>query len=444
MQNNLKSFNKQKILELFLLGLESTKPRNILHKHIKLNRSTLLINSPKKYIYNSFDKILPIAIGKASVEMAKSFNKLVKTECKVNKGILIVNKENFKKIDNFKCFKSGHPLPDKEGIKATTYLIQRLQETKEDDIVILMLSGGGSAMLPYPEKGITIEEKIIVNKLLLECGADIIEINAVRKHISKIKGGNFLKYSTPSVVHSLIISDVIGDDLSSIASGLTVPDHTTFRDVIKICKKYKIFEKIPNSVRNHLIRGESKLIPETPKKTDQIFKRCHNFIISSNGKSIHAIKNYLDRKNLKSEISSLNIIGEVKCAAESLVKSIKEKKGPILLLFGGETTVQIKGNGIGGRNQEFALYFAFFMNKYYPKKKFIFLSGGTDGRDGPTDSAGGIVDETTILKCAEKKIDILSELANNNSYYVLKKINSHIIIGGTNTNVADIQILLLR
>ena len=444
MQNNLKSFNKQKILELFLLGLESTKPRNILHKHIKLNQSTLLINSPKKYIYNSFDKILPIAIGKASVEMAKSFNRLVKTECKVSKGILIVNKENFKKIDNFKCFKSGHPLPDKEGIKATTYLIQRLQETKEDDIVILMLSGGGSAMLPYPEKGITIEEKIIVNKLLLECGADIIEINAVRKHISKIKGGNFLKYSTPSVVHSLIISDVIGDDLSSIASGLTVPDHTTFKDVIKICKKYKIFEKIPNSVRNHLRRGESKLIPETPKKTDQIFKRCHNFIISSNEKSVHAIKNYLDRKNLKSEISSLNIIGEVKFAAESLVKSIQEKKGPILLLFGGETTVQIRGNGIGGRNQEFALYFAIFMNKYCPKKKFIFLSGGTDGRDGPTDSAGGIVDETTIPKCAEKKIDILSELANNNSYNVLKKINSHIIIGGTNTNVADIQILLLR
>ena len=444
MQNNLKSFNKQKILELFLLGLESTKPRNILHKHIKLNQSTLLINSPKKYIYNSFDKILPIAIGKASVEMAKSFNRLVKTECKVSKGILIVNKENFKKIDNFKCFKSGHPLPDKEGIKATTYLIQRLQETKEDDIVILMLSGGGSAMLPYPEKGITIEEKIIVNKLLLECGADIIEINAVRKHISKIKGGNFLKYSTPSIVHSLIISDVIGDDLSSIASGLTVPDHTTFKDVIKICKKYKIFEKIPNSVRNHLRRGESKLIPETPKKTDQIFKRCHNFIISSNEKSVHAIKNYLDRKNLKSEISSLNIIGEVKFAAESLVKSIQEKKGPILLLFGGETTVQIRGNGIGGRNQEFALYFAIFMNKYCPKKKFIFLSGGTDGRDGPTDSAGGIVDETTIPKCAEKKIDILSELANNNSYNVLKKINSHIIIGGTNTNVADIQILLLR
>ncbi|MBK93106.1 MAG: glycerate kinase [Rickettsiales bacterium] len=444
MNNLIESFEKKQVLELFLLGLESTKPINILHKHVILNDRYLKIINSKNNIYKSFRYIFPIAIGKASVQMAESFNKLIDSRKYIKKGLVIVNEENFKKVKNFKCLSSGHPLPNKKGIKATSYLVEKLKKTEKNDIIILMLSGGGSAMLPYPAEGISLSEKIYVNKILLECGAKIQEINAVRKHISRIKGGNFLRFSTPSYTHTLIISDVIGDDLSSIASGLTVPDHTTFRDVIKICKKYKIFNKIPQTVQDHLIKGDKKLIPETPKKEDRLFEKCQNYIISSNSKCVYSIKKFLDKKKITSKIFSLKVTGEVKSTAEKMVKSVKNKKGPMILLFGGETTVQIKGKGIGGRNQELALYFALFMQKYNPKQKYIFLSGGTDGRDGPTDSAGGIVDETTILKCNEKKIDLLEELENNNSYYVLKQINSHIIIGGTDTNVADIQILLLR
>ncbi len=444
MNSLLTTFNKKDILKLFLIGLESTKPKNTLHKYIDFYNNSLIIKNKKKFVYKSFRHILPIAVGKASVQMAESFNKIAKNCKKITSGILIVNKENFRKIDNFKCFTSGHPLPNKQGMDATSYLVNELIKTNKNDIIVLMLSGGGSAMLPFPAHGISLKEKVNMNQLLLECGANIGEINAVRKHISQIKGGNFLKYASPSLVHTLIISDVVGDNLSSIASGLTVPDQTTFQEVIKICKKYKIYNKIPKSVKDHFIKGDDKLIPETPKKEDKIFKKAYNFIISSNSTSVMAIKKFLDQKEILSEISSLRIIGEVKRAARKLVKSINKKQKPVILLFGGETTVKIRGKGVGGRNQEFALYVALYMNRYYPSKRFIFLSGGTDGRDGPTDSAGGIVDETTISKCEEKNIDLLKELENNNSYYVLKMINSHILIGGTDTNVADIQILLLR
>ena len=175
----------------------STKPKNILHKHIILNDRHLKIINGRNNIYKSFRYIFPIAIGKASVQMAESFNKLIDSRKYIKKGLVIVNEENFKKVKNFKCLSSGHPLPNKNGIKATSYLIEKLKETEKNDIIILMLSGGGSAMLPYPAEGISLSEKINVNKILLECGAKIQEINAVRKHISRIKGGNFLRFSTP-------------------------------------------------------------------------------------------------------------------------------------------------------------------------------------------------------------------------------------------------------
>ena len=206
MNNLIESFEKKQVLELFLLGLESTKPKNILHKHIILNDRHLKIINGRNNIHKSFRYIFPIAIGKASVQMAESFNKLIDSRKYIKKGLVIVNEENFKKVKNFKCLSSGHPLPNKNGIKATSYLIEKLKETEKNDIIILMLSGGGSAMLPYPAEGISLSEKINVNKILLECGAKIQEINAVRKHISRIKGGNFLRFSTPSYTHTLIIS----------------------------------------------------------------------------------------------------------------------------------------------------------------------------------------------------------------------------------------------
>ena len=441
--NRNKYNNKKFLLKLFNEGINVVRPNSILERFINVDDSTISILDNKKFIhYKNIKSVLPICIGKASVEMAKSFNKIFKKSNQViQKGIIIVNEENFKKVKNFKCFKSGHPLPNYKGLIAKNYLKKTLSKTTQNDLILLMLSGGGSAMLPYPPEKITLEDKIYVNQQLLKSGANIIEINTVRKHLSLIKGGNFLKFTDPSKVHTLIISDVIGDDLSSISSGLTVPDPSTFKDVINICEKYNLIKKLPTNVLEYLKLGVKKIVPETPKKDNLIFKKCKNTIIASNTKSLERIYEILENKKITVEIWKRNLEGNVKEVAKEMIKYLIKKKEPTFLISGGETTVKIVGKGKGGRNQELSLYFCLLMKKYLPKKKFIFLSGGTDGRDGPTNSAGGIVDHTSIDLCEKKKINITEELNNNNSYFILEKINSHIMIKGTNTNVADIQIL---
>ena len=448
-------FNKNYIVNLFLEGINAVRPKKVLPKFIKVLKNKNLVFSNLDINNENIERILPICIGKASVEMAKTYNQIIGKSKKISieslKGILVANEENFRDVSGFHCFISGHPIPNQNGLIASKFIRETIFDLGEKDLILLMLSGGGSAMLPDPPDGITLEEKIIVNQRLLECGANIKEINAVRKHLSKLKGGNFLKYSFPAKTYSLIISDVVGDDLSSISSGLTAPDPFKFSDVIKICSEYKILDKLPNSVKKYFDRGLNDKNLETPKPKNKIFKNCENKIIASNNLSLDAIKNYfkssnnvLDKK-INCEIWKRNIEGDVKDIALKFVNFIKsnnltKKK---IFLSGGETTVKISGTGKGGRNQELALYFSVFMKDLLPNQRYLFLSGGTDGRDGPTDSAGGIVSHKTLDLCLQKNINIEQELKNNNSYSVLKKIDSHILIQGTNTNVADIQILIL-
>ena len=442
--------DKKFLLKLFTFGVEEVKPQKLLPKYFKVQGSKEVIIGNK--IYRNFKSLIPVCIGKASIEMGKCFNKIIyKNKSKINymvkKGFIVVNEENFKNVDNFHCFISGHPLPNKDGINAVNFLKSFLKKFGKEDLIILMISGGGSAMLPSPPKNISLNDKIVVNKLLLSVGANIKEINTVRKHLSLLKGGNFLKYSYPATTSSLIISDVVGDDLSSISSGLTVPDNTSFENAIEICKRYDFWNGLPKNVREHLINGSENFKLETPKEDNKIFKTCSNKIVASNSISLNSIKKKLDslKNELECKFWEKNVEGNVKDVALRFVKFVlnQQHEKPLILLSGGETTVKIKGKGKGGRNQEFALYVCFYMNMLIPKKKFFFLSAGTDGRDGPTDSAGGIVDHNTTNLCKENNLDLKKELNNNNSYYVLEKINSHIKIKGTNTNVADIQIFAL-
>ncbi len=442
--------DKNLLLDLFTFGVEEVKPQKLLPKYFKIEGSKEVLIGNK--IYRNFKSLIPICIGKASVEMGKCFNKIIyRNKSKINfvvkKGFIVVNEENFKNIENFHCFISGHPLPNKEGINAVSFLKNFLKTLGKEDLIILMLSGGGSAMLPSPPKTISLNDKILVNKLLLSVGANIKEINTVRKHLSSLKGGNFLRYSYPATTSSLIISDVVGDDLSSISSGLTVPDNTSFEDAIEICKRYDFWNNLPKNVKEHLINGSKNFELETPKENNEIFKTCANKIVASNSISLNTIKKNLDslKNELECKFWEKNVEGNVKDVALRLVKFALNQsyKKPLILLSGGETTVKIYGEGKGGRNQEFALYVCLYMNKLMPKKKFLFLSAGTDGRDGPTDSAGGIVDHNATSLCKKNNLDLKKELNNNNSYYVLEKINSHIKIKGTNTNVADIQIFAL-
>ena len=451
--NSIKINGKNKNLENFLLnllnvGIKVVKPKLILNKYLKIKKKVILVktNQNKFTEYKNINKIYIVCIGKASVETAETINKIfMTTNLKIQEGILVSNKENFRKVENFKCFLSGHPLPNKNGIKASNYIIKSLKNTTENDLILILISGGGSSLLPLPEKDISLEDKIYINKKLIECGAIIDEINTVRKHLSRIKGGNLLKYCFPSKVHSLILSDVVGDDLSSISSGLTVPDHTTFADAKKILKKYDIWRHTPKSIITHIKNGILKNRPETPKKSDKIFKKSKNTLIGSNIKCLNEIKKECSKLNVNCIVWKNDIEGDVKKIARDFIKSIAnvKKKKPVILISGGESTVKIKGNGIGGRNQELALHFINYIKKDFSNLKYTFLSAGTDGRDGPTDAAGAIVDQTSLDKIEKKKIDFSEELNNNNSYNILKQIKSLVIIKGTNTNVADVQLLAL-
>ena len=437
----------EQLLEIFKHGVSSVQPNNILDNFIKVKSKKIIVTEgSKQKIYSKINRVFPVCIGKASVDMAKKIKKIFKvSNFKIEKGILIVNKENFSKVKGFKCFSSGHPIPNRNGLDASIFLENYLGKLEKNDLVLIFISGGGSALAPYPVDGISLEEKIIINKILLESGANIKEINVVRKHLSKLKGGNLVKICNPAYVHSFILSDVIGDDLSSIASGMTTYDNSTFRDVKKILNKYKIWTKIPKNIKNHINNGEKKKELETPEKNNQIFRKTNNTLIGSNKLCLNNMKNLCKKYNINSKIWFKNIDGDVKKISKKFSNNIKKikYKTPVLLISGGETTVKVNGKGKGGRNQEFALYFAIEMKKINPSKSFIILSAGTDGRDGPTNAAGGILNEGSLEKIKNKKVNLKKELLNNNSYQVLKKINSLVIIDGTNTNVADVQLIYL-
>ena len=437
----------EQLLEIFKYGVFSVQPNNILDNFIKVKSKKIIVTEgSKQKIYSKINRVFPVCIGKASVDMAKKIKKIFKdSNFQIEKGILIVNKENFSKVKGFKCFSSGHPIPNRNGLDASIFLENYLGKLEKNDLVLIFISGGGSALAPYPVDGISLEEKIIINKILLESGANIKEINVVRKHLSKLKGVNLVKICSPAYVHSFILSDVIGDYLSSIASCMTTYDNSTFRDVKKILNKYKIWTKIPKNIKNHVNNGEKKKELETPEKNNQIFRKTNNTLIGSNNLCLRNMKNLCKKYNINSKIWFKDIDGDVKKISKKFSNNIKKikYKTPVLLISGGETTVKVNGKGKGGRNQEFALYFAIEMKKINPSKSFIILSAGTDGRDGPTNAAGGILNEGSLEKIKNKKVNLKKELLNNNSYQVLKKINSLVIIDGTNTNVADVQLIYL-
>jgi hydroxypyruvate reductase len=436
------------LLKLFKFGVSNVQPRNILSNFIKADKKDIVVlDGRKKQLYKDFKRIIPICVGKASVDMGSTIMSILENcKEKLSEGVIVVNEENYKNISGFKCFKSGHPIPNKDGLLAAKFIEEKLRKLDEKDLVLLFLSGGGSALLPYPEGKIKLKEKIQINHLLLNSGANIKEINSVRKHLSKIKGGNFLKMSFPAKVHTFILSDVVGDDLSSISSGLTVPDKTTFSEVESILKKYNLWDLLSSSIKSHIEQGKKDKKMETPDRNSTLFKKVKNTLIGSNYLCLKSIDEYCKSKNINAHIWNSDFEGDVEDLADKFLKYLEniDHSKPVILISGGETTVKIRGKGKGGRNQEFALHFARKAYEYFPKLKYSLLSAGTDGRDGPTDAAGAIINEESMKSIELNKINLEKELNNNNSYEVLKKINSLVIINGTNTNVADIQLLMIR
>lgn len=438
---------------LFQAGIDAADPYRAVVRCLSANGSQLEIalspdgHGPKRI--GHWPKVHLIAFGKAACNMAKAARHVIPFELMTNDGIIVTNYENALSIPGFLVIGAGHPIPDEFGLRGARLIAEKIGSAKSGELVLVLISGGGSALLPYPLPPITLEDKARTTSLLLACGATIDQINCVRKHLSMIKGGGLARLAAPANLHALILSDVLGDDPSAIASGPTVPDDTHFADAIAILQNKGIWKDLPESVRIVLERGAAGSIPETPKSGDSVFDRSGHTLIGSNTVSLKAVVKVASELDYDTRIYSEHLIGEARTEADKLAFAAKilidgGLKRPTAFLAGGETTVTLSGQGRGGRNQEMALAFALAAEHQGLSGDWIFLSGGTDGRDGPTDAAGAMVDPQSLARMRAAGIDPEAKLQDNDSYNALRASNDLLITGATGTNVADLQVLLLQ
>lgn len=429
---------KKHAFEIFNQALKSVRADLAVKKFVKLKGKYLLVGE-KKLDLKKYQRIFIVGAGKASAFMAKALEEILGN--RISNGIIITKYGHGTKLKKIQLIEAGHPVPDQSGKLGATKIKNLLLSTDQNDLVIIVLSGGGSALLPLPVSGVTLKQTQQLTKLLLNSGADIDQINTIRKHLSVIKGGQMAKLIHPSTGISLIISDVIGDRLDTIASGPTVPDKTTFSDALNILKKYKLTKKTPLSICTYLQKGLKNKIQETPRPNNPLFKKIDNFIIANNHLALEAAKKTAEKLGYNAIILSSTLQGEAKEVVKMFATLAKKKtRKPRCILCGGETTVTIKGRGLGGRNQEMALAIAIEIDGL---KNITFVSIGTDGTDGPTDAAGAIVNGKTVKRAEQKGLDPKQYLENNDSYRFFEKVGGLIKTGPTKTNVMDLQILLI-
>ncbi|MCK5830036.1 MAG: glycerate kinase [Methylococcales bacterium] len=444
---------RQNALQLFQAGINAADPYFAVKNSLEITDNKLKItlgflgNKEKRIV--CWPKIHLIAFGKAACHMTEAAIEIIPQGYLASKPIVVTNYENVTVLKDCEVIGAGHPLPDLAGQKSAEAIAEKLKKTKENEVVLVLVSGGGSALIPFPVRGITLDDKIATTDLLLASGANINQINCVRKHLSQIKGGQLARQALPAELHGLILSDVLGDDLSAIASGPTVPDNTSFSDAILILKKKNIWDDIPQNVKQFLEEGEQGCRRETPKQNDVCFKKTNYTLVGSNTISLNVLIEIAKKNGFEVDVFSRQLCGEAREIAEQLVLYTKNRIGdgllhPIAILAGGETTVTLKGTGQGGRSQEMALAFSIVAKQYDLKGKWMFLSGGTDGRDGPTDAAGGIVDSGTYSRMMVAGINPENSLKDNDSYTALKEAQGLVMTGATGTNVADLQILLIQ
>jgi glycerate 2-kinase len=426
---------------IFQAAVRAAAPAEAVLRHVRLSRNTLIAGR-KHYRLNAFRNIYLVGAGKASAKMAQAVERLLGK--RISGGSINVKYGHTAKLARIRIDECGHPIPDSSGQAGAERIAEILRQAGSDDLVICLISGGASALLPLPAAPVTLGDKQETTRLLLECGANIHEMNCVRKHISDVKGGQLAKLAHPATVLTLILSDVVGDDLDVIGSGPTVPDRSTFADARSIVQKYRLENRIPRTVAERLGNDAT----ETPKPGDPIFAKVQNLIVGSNSLAVDAAARQARALGFHTLVLSTFVEGEARqvarvhaAIAKELRASGRPVKLPACVISGGETTVTIRGNGLGGRNQEFALAAAMDIAGL---EDAVILSAGTDGIDGPTDAAGAIADGTTVARAEAFGHHPAEFLANNDSYHFFESLGDLIKTGPTETNVADIQIILAR
>lgn len=426
--------------EILGAALEAADPVKAVLAAVKMEQGQLVV-SGRYYDLNDFERIVVIGAGKASSKMAKAIEMLLGS--RIDAGLVIVKTGHAEKLDYIEQVEASHPIPDSSGMVATQRILDLAKAADETTLFICLLSGGASALLSLPAQGLSLEDLQAATYRLLKAGASISETNAVRKHISSIKGGQLARAACPAQIISLIVSDVIGDRIDVIASGPTARDDATFIEAFAIAEKYEL----PKRILDHLKQGVRGEIPETLKED---MPNVNHAIIASNKQALEAAKAKAIHLGFDAQIVTDKLQGEAREAAKYLAVKARASRSPgkkVCLVSGGETIVTVKGNGKGGRNQEFALAFCI---ETEGEAGVALLSAGTDGTDGPTDAAGAFVDGSTAQIAKSLGIDPSVHLENNDSYNFFSKlaassgIRCHYKPGPTGTNVMDIQILLFQ
>jgi glycerate 2-kinase len=446
-KNGGTEFNqKARVLALESLesALNAVDPKQIIRSRLLLKNSILKVDGYSCDL-TQFQSIYVVGGGKASGSMAEAMEQILGNL--VTNGHVNVQHGIKHKTEIIKLHEASHPIPDESGVKGTRRMLEIVEQAKKDDLIICLISGGGSSLMPLPRGEISIADKRRITDDLLMCGATINEINTVRKHISDFKGGWLAKKAYPATILNLILSDVVGDPLEFIASGPTVPDSTTFSDAIKVLRKYGLWDKVPASIRKVLSDGEKALIPETPKAEDEAFKRVYNVVVGNNRFASSAACEQLKSSGLNTVLLTSTMEGEARHVGVMLASIAREvfiSGNPVLkpagIVAGGETTVTVSGKGSGGRNQEIALAAAL---KLRSMDGVAVASLNTDGIDGPTDAAGAIADGKTLARAVEMGLDPGEFLAENNSYNFFSKLDDLLFTGPTNTNVNDLSVIVV-
>jgi glycerate 2-kinase len=433
-----KSKSSRLILSTLEVAIDSVRPAPLIKHAVKFNNSKLTVRDIYGNLseFGEFDRVYVVGAGKATLGMAHAVCSIL--DDKIAAGAITVpHGTKVRGIKRILITEASHPIPDKEGIKGTRNILSILRKADQNDLVIFLISGGGSALMPLPPSGISLADKQKTTNTLLRSGASIQEINIVRKHLSTVKGGQLLRYVNQScLLLSLIISDVIGDDLGMIASGPTCPDSSTFMDALNILRKYRI--KGPTAVIQYVAKGAKGKIKETPKPQDKLFSRIHNVLIGNNTIACKAAVGYLKKRGVRAVNLGSEFDGEAKEFGMFLAqRALGLRRKRLAIVAGGETTVKLgrRKNGLGGRNQEAALSCLAGLDR----GDVAIGCMGTDGMDGNSDAAGALVSPKTIMLA--KKMDLEKYLNMHDSYHAFKELNSLIFTGFTGTNVNDIAIM---
>jgi glycerate 2-kinase len=425
-------------------ALNAADPKLLLNSKMKIENASLHVGD-LTFDLATFKHVYVVGGGKAGGAMAQAVEEIFGS--RVTAGVVNVPYGSKPKTRVIELVEASHPVPDRAGVDGARRMMALVDQAAEDDLVVCLISGGGSSLMPLPREGITLEDKQSLTTSLLRSGASITEINVVRKHLSAFKGGWLAKKAYPATVVNLVLSDVVGDPLDVIASGPIVTDPSTFSDAQKVLEKYSLWLIAPASVRLVFSEGAEGILEETPKAGNPAFAKVHSIVIGNNRTASQAAAECLKSEGLKAVHFDDPLDGEASHMGKALAKFASNISvygfslpKPLALVAGGETTVTVGGNGLGGRNQELSLSAALNLKD---AETCVIASLSTDGVDGPTDVAGAVVDGFTLQRAAQLGLDPEKFLAENDSYHFFSKLGDGIITGATGTNVNDISVIVV-